>query len=50
MAYQVIVYVVTELVPTGGEKVVALRLTNEAARGVAKEKPNRAVEKMIATK
>lgn len=50
MAYQVVVYVISEILPTGGEKVIALRLTNGAARNIAKEAGGRKVEKMIALK
>ena len=44
------VYVITEIDGSGREKVIAARLTNEAARSIAKMKANRRVTRLIATK
>ncbi len=50
MSFETKVYVVTEVLPTGGEKVLDVKLTHESARDIAKEGPNRKVERFIATK
>lgn len=46
---QIKVYVITEI-SEGGEHIIATRLTNEAARAIAKLAPNRRVTKTFATK
>lgn len=43
-------YIITEVLDTGGEKLIASRLTFEAARAIAKLKGNRRVTKTTATK
>jgi hypothetical protein len=44
------IFLVTEVLETGGERVLAARLTHEAARAVAKKGGNRKVTKLFATK
>lgn len=46
---QVKVYVVIE-VKAGSERIIAARLTNKAARDIARLAPNRAVKLFVATK
>ena len=47
---QIKVFVITEVLETGGEKLIAARLTFEAARAIAKLHGNRKIEKTFATK
>lgn len=47
---QLKVYIVTEINESGGEVMLAARLSNEAARSIAKQKGNRRVTRLIATK
>jgi len=44
------IYVVTEVRESGGEDLLALRLTHGAAREIAKQKGGRRVTKCVATK
>lgn len=44
------IFLVTEVLESGGEKILAVRLTHEAARAVAKKGGNRKVTKLFATK
>jgi hypothetical protein len=50
MAYEVKVFLVTEVLETGGERVIKAKLRHEDARAIALEGPNRKVTRLIADK
>jgi hypothetical protein len=50
MSYEAKFFLVTEVLPTGGEKIIKAKLRHEDARALALEGPNRKVTRLIADK